>query len=248
MRFTAGIFFLGSVVALAGGCAQLDRLQNIGEPPEVTSIEDPTTADTYHPITLPMPKPMASRHSSNSLWRTGARSFFRDQRAARVGDILTVLIQIKDDASVNNSTVRSRNANEDADLTNIFGYEGSFGKLLPEAISPSSLVSAGSNSTHTGSGTIARGETINLTIAALVTQVLPNGNLVIQGHQEVRVNSEVRDLDITGVIRPEDISSANTIPHTQIAEARISYGGRGEIQEMQRSRYGQRIVDVILPF
>lgn len=239
---------LAALALLAGGCTQLDRLQNIGKAPEISSIENPTNADTYHPISMPMPAPSASQHSSNSLWRTGARSFFRDQRAAKVGDIMTVLIKIEDDAAVDNSTVRTRDAAEDADLTNVFGYEGALSKVLPEAISPSSLVSAGSASTHSGKGTISRKETINLTVAALVTQVLPNGNLVIQGHQEVRVNFEVRDLDITGVIRPEDISASNTIEHTQVAEARISYGGRGDIQEMQQPRYGQQIVDVILPF
>lgn len=243
-----GHVILVALAFLAGGCTQLDRLQNIGKTPEMTSIENPTNSDTYHPISMPMPVPSASRHSSNSLWRIGARSFFRDQRASKVGDIMTVLIKIEDDAAVNNTTVRTRDAAEGADVTNIFGYEGALSKVLPEAIDPSSLVSAGSASTHTGKGTISRGETINLTVAALVTQVLPNGNLVIQGHQEVRVNFEVRDLDISGVIRPEDISASNTIEHTQVAEARISYGGRGDIQEMQKPRYGQQIVDVILPF
>jgi flagellar L-ring protein FlgH len=230
------------------GCAQIDRLKNVGEGPEVTTIENPANSDSYHPVTMPMPPPAPSLHTPNSLWRTGARSFFRDQRAARVGDILTVLIQIQDDAVVNNSTSRTRDAEEAADVTNIFGYEGALDKVLPEAINPGSLVAAGSASNHTGTGSVNRKETVNLTVAAMVTQILPNGNMVIQGHQEVRVNYEVRDLDIAGVIRPEDISASNTIQHTQVAEARVSYGGRGEIQEMQRSRYGQQIVDVILPF
>jgi len=236
------------VAMTASGCAKLDRLRNVGHAPEVTSIENPANADAYHPVSMPMPAPAASRHTSNSLWRTGARSFFRDQRASKVGDILTVLIQIQDDAVVNNSTSRTRDAEEAADVTKIFGYEAALDKVLPEAIDPSSLVSAGSASTHTGTGTVNRKETVNLTVAALVTQVLPNGNMVIQGHQEVRVNFEVRDLDIAGVIRPEDITATNTIEHIQIAEARVSYAGRGEIQEMQQPRYGQQIVDVILPF
>ena len=233
---------------LLGGCTQLDRLQNVGQAPKISTIENPMSSDDYHPVKMPMPPPRASDHAANSLWRTGARSFFRDQRAAAVGDILTVIIQIKDDAAVNNSTTRDRDAKENADLTNIFGYEGSLDKVLPEAVDPSSLVSAGGTSTHVGAGTINRKETVNLTVAVMITQILPNGNMVIQGHQEVRVNFEVRDLDIAGVIRPEDISATNTIQHTQVAEARISYGGRGEIQEMQLPRYGQQIVDVILPF
>lgn len=236
------------VIFTITGCAQIDRLKNVGKGPEVTTIENPANSDKYHPVTMPMPAPSPSLHTSNSLWRTGARSFFRDQRAARVGDILTVLIQIQDDAVVNNSTTRTRDAEEAADVTNIFGYEGALSKVLPEAINPASLVAAGSASNHVGTGSVNRKETVNLTIAAMVTQILPNGNLVIQGHQEVRVNFEIRDLDIAGVIRPEDISATNTIKHSQVAEARVSYGGRGEIQEMQRSRYGQQIVDVILPF
>ena len=195
-----------------------------------------------------MPPVQASIHQANSLWRVGARSFFRDQRAAAVGDILTVTIAIEDKAQVDNSTTRTRNSSEDADLTNFLGFEGELAKVLPNSINPSSAVSLGSTSTSTGEGTINRKETITLVVAAVITQILPNGNLVIQGSQEVRVNFEVRELTITGIIRPEDITSDNTIRHTQIAEARISYGGRGQITAIQQPRYGQQLIDVVLPF
>ena len=185
---------------------------------------------------------------ANSLWRPGAKAFFRDQRAARVGDILTVNVQISDNANVANTTSRSRSASEDADITNLFGLENQLTKVFDDGIVPAATLGLGSSSSLDGEGTVNRAETINLTVAALIIQVLPNGNLVIQGRQEVRVNFEVRELTVAGIVRPEDISAANTISHTQIAEARISYGGRGQITDMQQPRYGQQLVDIIAPF
>ena len=93
-----------------------------------------------------------------------------------------------------------------------------------------------------------RSEKVSLTIAAVVTDVLANGNLVIQGRQEVRTNREVRELTVAGIVRPEDISSANTIAHTQIAEARISYGGRGDISRVQSTPAAQSLVERFSPF
>ena len=133
-------------------------------------------------------------------------------------------------------------------MDNFLGYEAALGKVLPEAIDNTSLASLGSTSSSAGTGTVDRKETIDLTVAAVVTQVLPNGNLVIAGRQQVRVNYEVRDLEITGIVRPEDISSINTVAHTQIAEARISYGGAGQISDVQQPRYGQQLFDIIMPF
>ena len=195
-----------------------------------------------------MPAPTAASHMPNSLWRQGARAFFKDQRAARVGDILTVVIGINDKAKFNNTTTRSRTNSDDSDVTNLFGLESQLGRVFPQAINPASIVSLGSANSSKGVGTVDRKEELSLTIAAIVTQVLPNGNLVIQGRQEVRVNFEVRELLIAGVVRPEDISAANTINQTQIAEARISYGGRGQLTDVQQPRYGQQVLDILLPF
>lgn len=230
------------------GCGSWDRISSIGKVPEMNPIQEPDIAQG--PVVLPMPQPAAGHPQgyAGSLWRPGAREFFKDQRASTVGDILTVYIDIADQAKVNNKTSRSRTGGEEANLTTFLGLESQLDKFLPNAVSPEALANFGSSSTSEGSGSVDRSEDIQLTIAAIVTQVLPNGNLVIQGRQEVRVNFEIRELLIAGVVRPNDISSDNTINHTQIAEARISYGGRGHISDMQQPRYGQQFFDVIFPW
>jgi flagellar L-ring protein precursor FlgH len=239
-----------ALAALAlGGCSNLvDRLAAVGETPELRPIENPTLQPGYQPVSLPMPAPDERNYHANSLWRAGARGFFKDQRAEKVGDILTILIAIDDDAAVANSTTRTRDNNEDASVSTLFGYEQSFGDVLPDAINPTNLVDIDSDSRSQGTGKIDREEKINLRVAAVVSQVLPNGNMVINGSQEVRVNYEVRELYVQGVVRREDISSSNTVSHDQIAEARIAYGGRGQITDVQQPRYAQQIFDIIWPF
>jgi flagellar L-ring protein precursor FlgH len=191
----------------------------------------------------PAPQPA----SANSLWRTGAREFFADQRASRVGDILTVLISINDDAKTQNTTNTAKTSTNGYGVPNFFGLESSLGKVLPTA-DPKNLISTTSSSTTNGTGGVNRSEQTNLTIAAVVTQVLPNGNLVIQGDQQVQTNGEVRQLTVAGIVRPEDISSTNTINHTQIAEARIAYGGRGDISAVQKTAGGTALMQRYAPF
>lgn len=186
--------------------------------------------------------------SANSLWRAGARAFFNDQRARRVGDILTVRIDIDDRAQTSNTTARSRNNEYQAGVGNVFGLESSLGKILPGEYNPQNALSAGGNSSFSGTGSVNRAEKISLTVAAVVTGVLPNGNLVVQGSQEVRTNREVRELTVSGIVRPEDISSANTVRHTQMAEARISYGGRGDVTRMQSAPVTQSLMEKYSPF
>ena len=186
--------------------------------------------------------------SANSLWRTGARTFFGDQRARRIGDILTVNIDIDDRAQTQNSTQRTRTNDISGGVTNFFGLENSLGRAFPGGFDPQALVGLQGQSNANGSGAINRSEKVSLTIAAVVTEVLSNGNMVIQGRQEVRTNREVRELTVAGIVRPEDISSANTINHTQIAEARISYGGRGDISRVQATPAAQSLVERFSPF
>ncbi len=238
-----------AVLALTlGACNALNRLSEVGAPPPLTAIQNPAVLHGNQPIAMPMPPPLFVERKPNSLWRPGSRAFLKDQRASKVGDILTVVIEISDKASISNSTSRSRTAGEDASAASILGYEASLTELLPDAFNPTSLIDLDSSSNTQGAGSVKRDETINLRIAALVTQVLPNGNLVIVGRQEIRVNFEVRELQVAGLIRPEDITSTNTINYDQIAEARIVYGGRGQISDVQQPRYGQQIYDIIWPF
>ena len=186
--------------------------------------------------------------SSNSLWRTGARTFFSDQRASKVGDILTVLITIDDNANITNDTTRERKTANSMGVPHFLGLESTLGKILPKAFDPTNAVSTNADSQLTGTGQIQRQDQINLTIAAVVTKVLPNGNLVIQGKQEVKTNNDLRELTVAGVVRPEDISSSNTINHTQIAEARIAYGGKGDLQRTNGAPAGQALLETFSPF
>ena len=234
---------------ITGGCADaVDRLNRLGGP-ELTEIKNPTETAGYEPVRMPMPVAEQVDRSPNSLWQTGSRAFFKDQRANRVGDILTVNINVADKAKMNNQTTRTRAATEDAGISNLFGLEGSLaGKAFPAGFDPSKLVGTSSASSNVGDGQIDRKEEINLRVAAVVTQVLPNGNLALKGQQELLVNKEKRELYVAGVVRPEDISSANDIRYDQIAEARIYYGGEGTLSDVQHPRYGQELADIILPF
>ena len=183
---------------------------------------------------------------ANSLWRPGSKAFFRDQRARAIGDILTVSIEINDSAQLRNETQKSRSGSESMGAPRLFGLEAS--KLVPSTVNPATLLDVTGDSSNRGSGQIARNEKIALQVAAVVQQVLPNGNLVINGRQEVRVNHEVRELGITGIVRPEDIMSDNRITYEKIADARVTYGGRGALSDVQQPRYGTQILDILSPF
>ena len=234
-----------TLTAMLGACNTMDRLASIGEAPRLTAIENPTTVAGYQPVSMPMPAAIADTYQANSLYRTSARGFFKDQRAHRVGDILTVLVEIADKAQLANQTSRSRASSNTAGVGGVMG--SIFTAVVPD-VDPKVAVSTDSGINDKGTGSVNRSESIQTSVAAVVTQVLPNGNLVIEGRQEVRVNFEVRDLIVQGVVRPEDINNDNTIPSAKIAEARIAYGGRGQITDVQQPRYGQQMLDAILPF
>lgn len=242
---------LRSVLLAAALLAPLGACSSVSE-----AVSGPRLAPVGYPAalvpqeqTILRPREMnPGPASANSLWRNGARAFFADQRAARVGDILTVQIEIDDSAKTSNTTVAGRDASTTAGIPHLLGLETSLGRILPGAYDPANAISTNSKTTNTGAGSVDRKEQINLTIAAVVTAVLPNGNLVIQGSQEVQTNAELRQLTVAGIVRPEDISSANTIRHTQIAEARINYGGRGDISRVQKTPAGQSLIEKFSPF
>jgi flagellar L-ring protein FlgH len=235
-----------SIVSLAGGCAGIDRLSQVGEQPKLSSIENPTTQPGYKPVQMPMPKPEIVSYNPNSLWRNGSRSFFKDQRAHQIGDLLTVTVNITDQANFANETQRSRTATEDSGITAFLG-SALLGSTAQKVL-PGRFLTADSTSGTDGKGSIVRQETLQTNVAAIVTQVLPNGNLVVEGKQEIRVNYEKRELIVAGIVRPEDIQSDNTIDSSKIAQARIAYGGHGEISDIQQPRYGSQVMDVLLPF
>ncbi len=245
-------FQIVAVVAAAfalTACATVENAAQAVRGPQLTPVTDPSYlpargAPVRQPVALAEPE----LRGPNSLWRAGSRTFFNDQRAARVGDILTVRIEIEDRAQVQNTTSRNRSGEMNAGVTNMFGFESQLNRVLPNAVDPASLINAQGSSAATGTGSVNRQETVELTVAAVITDILPNGNFVIAGSQEVRINAELRELLVSGVIRPEDISADNTILHSQIAEARISYGGRGDISAVQRPKAGQRIFEAVTPF
>jgi flagellar L-ring protein precursor FlgH len=227
------------------GCGLLTRLSEVGRPPEMSKSSDPTKEPGYRPMTMPMPRPEVAPNEANALWRQGSRAFFKDQRAAQVGDIVTVVVSMTDSAQLNNVTTLTRASGEQAGIPDFAGLTSRLGTTIAD---PSKLISLSSSNNNTGNGQNQRNDAVTLRLAGVITQVLPNGNLVVAARQEFVVNSELRQLMVTGVIRPQDIASDNTVLHDRMAEARIQYGGRGQMTDLQTTRWGQQLMDILLPF
>ena len=231
------------------GCGMWSKLTRVGQEPPLSPITNPVEAKGYEPVSMPMPEQKEQKQAANSLWHQGADGFFKDQRAAKVGDIITVKISAKDNALMENEMEQNRDDNTDSlGVSSLFGYEQYATKVFPGSVNTNDLVNITSNREISGDGKIDRKESIDVTMAAVVTQVLPNGNLVIEGTQEIRVSYEVRQLMMRGIIRRADISSDNTIESSKIAELRVSYGGEGVISDVQQPRYGRQILDIVAPF
>ena len=244
-----GVMFITFVAGALSACNTVSRLSEIGDGPKLTEITNPTVMPDYRPVSMPMPMPVVERDNPNSLWRPGARAFFKDNRAKEVGDILTVSLALADSAVLANKTARTRADSESANITNLLGFETKLAKNnLPRDFSPTAAGNFGNDHSTSGDGTIDRKETISLTFAAVVTQILPNGALVILGRQELLVNSDMRELELTGVVRPGDIDADNSVPHTRIAEMRVAYGGRGTLSNLQQPRWGTQLWDTLFPF
>ena len=231
------------------GCGMWSKLSRIGQEPPLSPITNPLEAKGYEPVSMPMPEQNLQQNAANSLWRQGSSGFFKDQRASKVGDIITVKISTQDTALMENEMEQNRDDNSDSlSINSVFGYEKYTSKFLPDSAKNDDLINISSNREIAGDGKIDRKESIDVTFAAVVTQVLPNGNLVIEGTQEIRVSYEVRQLSMRGIIRRADISSDNTIESSKIAELRVSYGGEGVISDVQQPRYGRQVIDIIAPF
>ncbi|MEP9359776.1 flagellar basal body L-ring protein FlgH [Sphingomonas sp. KR3-1] len=240
-----------TIAATLSGCGAAGRLKAVGKAPKLSEIQPIDTPEIEPSLAMPADRSNAPHSASAqpannaSLFRTGAGALFRDQRANKLGDILTIKINIADKADLGNNTSRTRGGSESGGLGGLLNISP-VKKLL--GADANAALETNSGSKYAGGGTTARSETINMTMAAIVTQVMPNGNLMIKGRQEVRVNFEMRELIITGIIRPEDIARDNSIRHSQIAEARVIYGGKGQLTDAQQARWGQQIYDALFPF
>lgn len=238
---------VATALSLTACASTIDKLANAGQRPPLTDVANPQVANDYKPLSWPLPDPETqTARTSNSLWQQGSRAFFRDQRAGRVGDILRVNVDISDQAKIDNKTNNLRNTSEAAGAPAVFGLENELTKVTGANPSEWFRLNGASNTTSTGK--IDRKETISTQVAALITQVLPNGNYVIEGSQEILVNYEIREVSVKGVIRPQDIDSSNTIDSTQIAQARIVYSGRGQLSDRGQPRWGYQVIEAVSPF
>lgn len=250
MRLVNSSYLIGFLLATS---ACTGRLNDLGQEPAFTPIghnqEYLTGVDRGHSGVIDRRAPATTaNYNEGSLWNSGPTSLFGDRRAQSLGDILTVVIEISEQASMSNSSNRARSGSDDLSLPNFLGIPQILNQRLPEGADLGNAVGVSSSSSASGDGSISRKEDITLRVAATVVDILPNGHMVVKGNQEVRVNFELRDLQVAGIVRPEDISRLNEITYDKIAGARISYGGRGHVSDMQQPRYGQQLADTILPY
>ena len=241
MRLTSP--FLAALVL--AGCTSVDE---IGRPPSFTPLMEGREHSAMFSPGLPEAVERRSVLDSSSLWRGDRKSLLGDRRALRRGDIMTVVIEIDDKAEISNSTSRSRNGSEDVSIPNFLGVPQRIEEGWPVGSDPKTPIGLNSKSAAKGDGSVRRKEKLTLRVAATIVDVLPNGVLQIEGQQEVRVNFELRELLVSGYVRPADISRQNEITYDKIASAKVSYGGRGQITDVQQPRYGQQILDAVLPF
>lgn len=242
------VIVLISLFALTS-CNVPDKLSRIGKAPD---MDDPTlyeeTLNSEYPNESGEMEQAEHIKTANSLWRPGSRTFFRDQRARSVGDILKVVVTIADRAKLDNKTESKRNDNANTKIPSVMGFQTKLGKVLPNGVDPANLIDVTSVDNNSGDGKIDRKEQINTTIAATVVKILASNNLVIKGSQQIRVNNELREITVEGIVRPEDISAQNSVTLDQMAEARIAYGGKGSISDVQQPRYGKQLLDAVSPF
>lgn len=240
------VYFLIFVTVFLSGCSGLNEVKTAVIGPQLSEAEDLSDPKEQERKT-PLPVAMVEKPNKNSLWQPGARSFFKDQRASRPGDILTVVVNVSDSAVMNNASQKSRSSQNKSALNKLAGSETGLHKYIP-GITPSSVLDTLSTPSHSGKGAINRSEQIKIEVAAMVVGVMPNGNLAIKGEQEIMVNSELRKLFVSGIISRADIEPGNLVNSRRMSQARIYYGGEGEIQDVQQNKWGNKLIEAINPF
>lgn len=235
---------LGFIVSVSA----CERVNHIGKPPDFSPPEKSPERVAMIASGIPTASLPQRETDTASLWSGGQTSLLGDRRAMKRGDIMTVVIEIDDSAKISNTSARSRSSSENLSVPHLFGIPQRVDLGITDGASMANAVNLNGSGDSKGSGSVSRSESLTLRVAATVTDVLPNGVLAIEGAQEVRVNFEIRELLVSGYVRPEDISRRNQITYDKIASARISYGGRGQISDMQQPRLGQQVLDAILPF
>ncbi|WP_299704932.1 flagellar basal body L-ring protein FlgH [uncultured Tateyamaria sp.] len=237
-----------ATVALCGLMSACGRGDHLGKPPSFSNPLETREHSAMVSASLPLTVDEVGPVDRASLWSGQRSSLLGDRRAVQRGDIMTVVIEIDERAEISNETDRSRSGTESLQVPQLGGLPQRLDEKLPEGASSSDLVSITSKSGSSGDGSVKRKEKLTLRVAATVVDVLPNGVLSISGSQELRVNFEMRELLVSGYVRPEDISRKNEITYDKIAQARVSYGGRGQITDVQQPRIGQQVLDAVLPF
>lgn len=230
------------------GCNLAEKLATVGQTPELSQIQDPTLQPGYQPISMPMPEARASERRVNSLWENGSRAFFKDQRARSVGDIVTIEVDFNDQQSMEMTPNISQNSKLNSSFGAVFGLEKQIARLLPKNMDLPNVLNMSNAPNMSGSGKYDVSDKLKFKISSVITQILPNGNMVIEGRREMRLNNEVREIVLRGVIRREDVSAGNTVKGEKVAEARLSVGGRGDLSDVNSAPWFHQLVNKVSPF
>lgn len=244
-KLLSNLIFCAVAAIVLSGCS---RLENVGTAPQLTPVSESIERTAMLSSATTEAVPPQIGYARASLWSRSQTSLLGDRRAMTTGDILTVVIEIDERAEISNSSDRSRSGSESLSINGLFGIPQRINQNARTDATLDNAVETNSSSSSSGDGSVSRREKLELRIAATVLDVLPNGVLSIAGTQEVRVNFELRELLVSGYVRSEDISRQNEITYDKIASARVSYGGRGQITDVQQPRYGQQVLDAVLPF
>lgn len=241
MRARIRLWFALFVMLTVSACAGMPRQEKASAP----LIQDLSAAPVHARI-----QEQQDPTSEASLWTAnGHRGLFQDLRASKVGDLVTVNIVETSKANKKADTKSSRQSSIDAGITNMMGYETKLKKFgIKPAFSNTNMFNADMQNSFNGSGETSRDESMTASITARVIDVMPDGNLLIRGTREVRVNNETQFITLSGLIRPSDISPDNTVLSSYIADAKIAYTGRGPVSDKQRPGWLMRAVDFIWPF